>query len=447
MRILFVASEMAPLAKVGGLGDVIGSLPKALAKIGVHGTVVIPRYEMIPRDSLTLLGDLSHGTMLYQTLAGEVEVILIENDAHLSRGPVYSTADTPMDHKAELDRFVFFSQSVAELLRNGILTPDIIHCHDWHTGALVQELAKSEERRAKGTPKVVFTIHNLANQGIQGMTNWMAEGIKNADMVTTVSPTYAKEILTPEYGEKLEPLLKKRSAEGNLIGILNGIDYDFWDPETDPYLKERYNERSIAKRAVNKRALVAELGLASPALPILGLVARLTPQKGIDMIIEAVPAYVKDNAAQFVFLGKGIAQYEKALQELARAYPAHVAVRFDFDEPLAHRIYAGTDFFLMPSRFEPCGLGQMVSMRYGTPPIVRDTGGLHDSVAHLLTGFVFKEATTHALEETMNLALQYYKEKPQELKVMQERCMAAQFDFSRSAEEYKKVYEKLIASN
>ena len=274
--------------------------------------------------------------------------------------------------------------------------------------------------------------------------NFIAEGILNADWVTTVSPTYAKEILTKKYGAGLENIIKKRAK--NLTGILNGIDYEFYNPETDPRIFKNFSRENLNLKSENKELLQSSLGLEkNSAIPLFGLVARLTEQKGIDFIIAALPKFIKKHRSQFVFLGRGLEGYERKLLKFAQMFPKQIYAKIDFDETLAHRIYASSDFFLMPSRFEPSGLGQMISMRYGTIPIVRATGGLKDSVKHLKTGFVFKSESISDFRNIIELVWNYYASKPAKLKQMQKNCFKQNFDFSKSAQEYLRVYRKIAA--
>ena len=416
IKVLFAASEMAPMAKVGGLGDVIGSLPKALKKMGVGAEVAIPRYEHISKKNLKLIFRLDKDTAVYQTRSGGVRVFLIDNKKYLSHGPVYFERTAFAGSRKYINRFLFFSKAVFELIERGFLKPDVVHANDWHTGALVSLLKRNFQ-----TPKVVFTIHNLANQGKWGGRNLMAEGIKNADIVTTVSRAYAKEILTKEYGEKLEGLLHQRARENKLIGILNGIDYSFWPMEA----------RAPRFGASN----------ASPN-PRFGFVARLTFQKGLSVLLPVVPYFVKKYGAKFYFLGQGEARFEKKLKELTREYPRNVFVKIGFDEALARRIYANSDFFLMPSFFEPSGLGQMIAMRYGAIPIARKTGGLSDTIYDGRTGFLFAEKTQSALKKAIERAIGIFKNK-KKFKMMQKTCKKQNFGWEKSARLYKRLYTAL----
>ena len=413
IKILFAASEMVPLAKVGGLGDVIGSLPKALKKTGVGAEVVIPRYGHISKKNLKLIFRLDKDTSVYQTRSGGVRVFLIDNKKYLSRGPVYFEPTAFAGSRKEINRFLFFSKAVFELIERGFLKPDVVHANDWHTGALVSLLKRNFQ-----IPKVVFTIHNLANQAKWGGRNFMAEGIKNADIVTTVSRAYAKEILTKEYGEKLEGLLNQRARENKLIGILNGIDYSFW-----PRLAPKRGGGSLNPR--------------------FGFVARLTFQKGLSVLLPVVPYFVKKYGAKFYFLGQGEARFEKKLKELAGEYPRNVFVKIGFDEALARRIYANSDFFLMPSFFEPSGLGQMIAMRYGAIPIARKTGGLSDTIYDGRTGFLFAEKTQSALKKAIERAIGIFKNK-KKFKTMQKTCKKQNFGWEKSARLYKRLYDDII---
>ncbi|HEY4475154.1 MAG TPA: glycogen/starch synthase [Candidatus Paceibacterota bacterium] len=477
MKILFAASELTPLAKVGGLGDAVSALARALSKLGEDVSIILPRYEFIKKENLELIkdgleiaiGGSKEKISLYKTILpkSDIKIFLIDNPDYLSTGPApYFEQTAFVGAKEEIQRFVFFSKAVFELLKQNLLGGfDILHCNDWHAGALVTMLRNWKLETGNLKLKTIFTIHNLSNQGgwkAKEIDNWflkngeqslfqkfgssynfIAEGIINADWVTTVSPTYAKEILTKKYGAGLEKIIKKRAK--NLTGILNGIDYEFYNPETDPRIFKNFSSGSIELKAENKIELQKFLGLeVEKDMPLFGLVARLTEQKGIDFIIAALPKFIKKYKSQFVFLGRGLDSYEKQLLKFAKKLPRQVYTKIDFDEVLAHQIYAASDFFLMPSLFEPSGLGQMISMRYGTIPIVRETGGLKDSVKHLKTGFVFKSESASAFRKILELAWNHYSEKSAKLKQIQKNCLKENFDFSHSAKEYQKLYEKLL---
>jgi len=434
LRILFVASELTPIAKVGGLGDVIGSLSKALSKLGVEVAVVLPRYEQIKNPGKLILKNFPVGSekiSIYQTFISnsKVKVFLVENKKYLSRGPIYFSKTAFVGSVREIERFKFFSQSVFNLLRDGKLPfkPDVVHCNDWHTGFLAKLLKSNSQFPIYNyqLPKVVFTIHNLANQGIWGKENWMAEGIKNADFITTVSPTYAGEILTPKFGEGLQGILRKKAKVKKLTGILNGVDYDFW--------------KVPARR---REDFQKELGLrTNNSAPIFGLVSRLTGQKGINLILPLISQFIRQGA-QFAFLGQGRPDYEKKLKDLAKKYSKEVFVEIGFNEKLAHRIYAQSDFFLMPSLFEPCGLGQLIAMHYGTIPIVHATGGLKDTVQHKKTGFVMRSENKSALEKEVLGAMIIFQNK-RKLEQFRKRAKNADFSWSKSAQRYLEIYKSL----
>lgn len=496
MKILFVASELTPIAKVGGLGDVIGALPKALKKLGIDVSIVIPRYHFITKKGLRLikknivvpLAKKKEKINLYKTFLpkSKIPVFLIGNSSYLSQSPgPYFDSTAFVGGKREIERFVFFSKAVFVLLEGKVLKTDIVHANDWHTGALVSLLARTNadvkartnaessqhqrksafSQRKSALPKVVFTIHNLGNQGKWGVKdvdkwffkksgekifkkagqyyNFMTEGILNADWITTVSPTYSREILSKKYGAGLEKILSMRRH--NLTGILNGIDYEFWDPERDAFIFENFSKDKINLKSVNKINLQKDLGLKEdPNIPLFGLVARLTHQKGIDFINAILEHFIRKFPSQFVFLGRGESGFEKSLLGFAQKFSNNVYTKIGFDEELAHKIYAASDFFLMPSRFEPSGLGQMIAMRYGAIPIVRDTGGLHDTVHQLHTGFVFKGEEIHSFENILRLAWIYYSKYPFKILEIQRACLEKNFDFFHSAQEYLKLYKRIL---
>src|SRR3989344_63382 len=372
MRILFVGSELTPIAKVGGLGDVMGALPKALEKLGAQVSIVIPRYGFIPKEKLKLLAThieiplakTRERIALRETkLPGSrIRVFLIENHRYFGTGssPYYERSAFVGTVK-EIQRFAFFSKAVYTLLEAGHLEADIVHANDWHSGALVTMLRNQRSKIKNQNIKTVFTIHNLGNQGqwnaeeiddwffargekkifasFRGEHNFIAEGIMNADFVTTVSPTYAKEILTRAYGAGLEKILQTRKR--NLTGILNGIDYDFFNPSRDQFLFKQYGSANAQSGKVyNKAKLLSTLGLAdTPRAPLFGLVSRLTEQKGIDFIVRSLPQFLESRDGIFVFLGRGSPNEEAALQRLEQRFPGRVFVKIGFDEELAHRIY------------------------------------------------------------------------------------------------------------
>jgi len=429
IKVLFVASEMAPIAKVGGLADVIYSLPKALLKIGIDAKVIIPKYEQINDKKIKFLKNFyikadgkDEKISLYKTKIDTIEIFLVENKKYLSQGDIYFSRTAFATHLKEIKRFLFFSKSVFEVLKE--LRPNIIHLNDWHTGALTSFVKK------KHFPlKIVFTIHNLANQGVWNRkaaenflgfknifssrgknVNLMAEGIINSDIITTVSPSYAKEILTKKYGEKLEKIILKR--KNDLFGILNGVDYDFFNPKIDRFIAKKYSPANLALKEKNKIALQKECALNRGGDNIVfGLVSRLTKQKGIDLLLKVCENFVKKYNFEFVFLGQGENKYEKALLKLNKKYPGKIFVKIGFDEKFAHRIYSGSDFFLMPSRFEPCGLGQMIALKYGTIPIAFKTGGFKDTIKNGKNGFVFSKFNAAAFQNAIFKAMKLFENK------------------------------------
>jgi starch synthase len=467
MKVLFAAAEAYPLAKVGGLGDVAGSLPKALRSLGHDVRIAMPRYGMIRDTKEDLgafpvrIGGTSEEAHLLTSRIDGVPVYLVDKPELYDRPKVYEYED---DGK----RFGFFCKALLDLLPAADFWPDVIHCNDWHsalTPAFLRTLYAGDERY-HGI-RTAFTIHNLQHQGLfgrdlfgwtglppeswgpegiefYGQLNFMKAGIVYADLVNAVSPTYAKEIQTPECGYGLEGLLGSRGSK--LSGILNGIDYDVWNPARDDQLPRTYTKSTIARKAEDKHALQEEAGLpADPKAPLLGMVSRITGQKGLDILLPALPR-ILELGAQAIILGTGEKKYEDAVAELAKGAKNLVAY-LKYDEALAHRIYAGSDFFLMPSKFEPCGLGQMISLRYGTVPIVRATGGLVDTVTDVAqdakkgNGFVFSDYTPEALLDATRRALEFYRGR-RGWKALQLRAMASDWSWKRSAAQYARWYER-----
>ncbi|KPQ34624.1 MAG: starch synthase [Phormidesmis priestleyi Ana] len=455
MRILFVAAEAAPLAKVGGMGDVVGSLPAVLRAMGHDVRVLMPYYNVMA-DKLPLRGEpvwwgkaMFNSFAVYESRLPDTDVPLyLFGHPCFDNGMIYGGDDEDW-------RFTFFSNGAAEFAWN-YWKPNIIHCHDWHTGMLPVWMHEVSDI---GT---VFTIHNLAYQGpwrwwlerntwcpwfMQGH-NTMAAALQYADQVNTVSPTYAEQIKTPEYGEKLEGLLSFIS--GKVSGIVNGIDVSSFNPATDPRIEHNYTAQTLDKRAKNKATIQKEMGLSeNPDCFLMGLVGRLVEQKGIDLILQTMDRYLAYSDAQFVILGTGDRTYENQLWELAARYPGRASAYIMYSDALARRIYAGCDAFLMPSRFEPCGISQMVAMRYGCVPIVRRTGGLVDTVSHndpinqLGTGYCFDRYEPLDLFTSMVRASEAYRFKPQ-WEALQRRAMNENFSWELSAIEYIKLYSKVM---
>lgn len=470
MKVLFVSSECAPIAKVGGLGDVIESLPKALKELGLDVRIVIPKYSIIEEkkyhfDLITKDIRFKGETInIYKGFlpASQVPIYLLENEKYFSEDGVYFEEIGLAGSFEEIRRFLFFSQAILEIFPNLNWQPDIIHCHDWHT-AIVPLLLNTKYQIPN--TKTLLTIHNLANQGkwqskevlnflnlkgdeveslkikdTEGNLNILQQGILNADLINTVSSNYSKEILTKEYGEGLENYLLER--KNDTLGILNGIDEEVFNPETDSNLKMNYFWKNLENKLENKLELQEILDFKKDTkIPLFTFIGRLTPQKGIDLIIKIIPELVKMDC-QFVFLGVGMENYEKKLLELSQKYPQNISAQIKFDPVLAQKIYGGADIFLMPSRFEPCGLGQMIAMRYGTIPIARQTGGLTDTIENKKTGFLFKEYKVEAFLETIKTALNLYQGKKAWQKLVKE-AMKKDFSWKKSAREYLKLYQIL----
>jgi starch synthase len=468
MRVLFVAAEAAPLVKIGGLADVIGSLPKALNKLGHDVRVIMPRYGIIDADKFPVapvIDNLSVREIETTTpvslkvteLGDGVKVYLVDSDEFYNSTEVYG--------KDELRHFFLFCRAVLEILPKLDWRPEIIHCHDWHTALVPLWLKKNDYAYSS-----IFTIHNLAYQGFldggflidsglekdwqlrpagapEPPLNFMSRGILWADMVTTVSETYAKEILTPEYGVGLDPILRYR--QDRLFGIVNGLDYDEFNPATDAFIPARYDVSTVDKKIGNKLALQKRAGFAEDAaIPLIGMVSRLDEQKGLDILTASFAPLFQKMEAQIVILGKGREEYHSLLKQAAEEHSQTLALFFEFDDPLAHLIYAGCDMFLMPSRFEPCGLGQLIAMRYGAVPIVRHTGGLVDTVQELSqdladgSGFVFNDYDSEAMLAAIQSAVNGYKKKAWQ-DVMR-RVMALDFSWHTSAKKYESLYGKAL---
>jgi len=458
MKIVMCASEVVPFAKTGGLADVCGALPVAMEKLGHELVIITPRYKtsnvQVPAP-IVRIGE-------------NIRVCFIEHHHFFGREGLYGEAEG--DYQDNLERFAFFCHQSFQVLRDIKFSPDIIHCHDWHT-ALIPVLLKINHRHDPffRHARSMLTIHNLAYQGLfskyqyhklgirgnifhtQGVEfydkiNLLKGGIIYADMITTVSPQYAKEIQTRELGCELDGVLQNRSHD--VYGILNGLDYEAWNPKDDPFLDFPFDSSDISDlKGQNKLVLQAALGLPlQEKTPVFGFVGRLCAQKGLDIIMAAIDEIVAQDA-QVILTGVGDRKYHRMIEEAAQRHPHHVGKHLKFDERMAHKIYAASDFFLMPSVYEPCGLGQMIALRYGSIPIVYKTGGLADSI-HLYdpihntgNGFVFTDHTAEDFLKAVGEALKVYRHRAL-MDELVSQALRYRFSWEKSAKEYEKVYQK-----
>lgn len=469
-KILFVSSEISPYAKSGGLADVAGSLPKELLKLGYDISLIMPKYkeincemEYVADYQINMQGKKENCIIRKNTQKvdnNKIETFFVDNITYFDRDGMYC-------HPDEAERFAFFDKAVTLFIK--MLNPDIVHLNDWQSGPiafLIREKLKNFDI------KIIYTIHNLEYNGrfnhgnlyhfdvddsyftidkfeFYGDISFTKLGIIYSDLVTTVSKTYSEEIQTEKYGFGYDGLLRKKSEEGKLIGIVNGIDYNEFNPETDETLFRNYNADSINLKNENKKALQNELGIPVKDVPILATVSRVVQHKGFDILIEGMNVLLQKEDIQFVVLGMGEEHYIKRLMYLKEKYPDKVSVNNIFDENLAKRIYAGSDMFLMPSLFEPCGLSQLISFRYGTIPIARSTGGLRDTIIGYLgdkekgNGFTFWGKKVYDLVEVTKKALEVYENKEEWIK-LEKKVMKEDFSWKNSAREYAKIYETIL---
>jgi starch synthase len=485
LRIVMLAAEAAPFVKVGGLGDVIGALPKALAQLGVKPAVIIPAYRMaytcsdvqyyraVPGFDIPMASSAEHADIFHTRLDGtDVDVFMIGSQKYFDREGIYDDPATGEGFSDEMERFIFFMKSAMELILRLQMPVDILHCHDYHT-ALVPGLLKTYYREEPFYSRVgtLLTIHNLAYQGIYpkaaiedagiapeyfypsspfeywGRVNFMKAGIELADKVNTVSHTYSVEIRTnPEFGMGLEGVLQGR--KNDFTGIVNGIDYDEWNPQTDPLIPAHFSVHNISGKEDCKRYLQSRFHFPiRKRVPLIGIVSRLTNQKGLDLIAEAMEEIMALDL-QLIILGTGQKIYHDLFQQIASRYPGKMGLCLAFDNDLAHKIEAGCDLFLMPSKFEPCGLNQLYSLRYGTIPIVRRTGGLADTVIpydrEKGTGFAFSEYSATEMMGAIHQALKIYSSPP-DWNALVIRAMSQDWSWDRSAREYLKLYQSIKA--
>ncbi len=488
LNVVMLAAEAVPYVKVGGLGDVVGALPKALEKLGVKPTILIPAYKSINHDEFGIrpceavpgfslgMGSGSVHAEVYQARIPYtgIDVFLIGCVDYFYRDGIYDDPVTREGYLDNMERYIFFVRAGLEFLRRLGRRVDILHCHDSQTG-LVPGLLQANHREDpffRGTGSL-FTIHNLAYQGIfpreslywagidyrhfhyaspfefWGKVNFMKAGIQASDLLNTVSETYAREIQsTAEFGYGLEGVLRARSND--LSGIVNGIDYSEWDPESDPSLPAHFSTRDLSGKVACKAGVLSSFGLPRDGeqVPLVGMVSRLADQKGLDLVAEAMEDLVRQNL-RFVFLGRGQQRYHELLSYFAARHPKKVGVKIDFDNALAHNIYAGCDMFLMPSRYEPCGLNQLISLRYGTVPIVRATGGLVDTVEDFSpdtgtgTGFRFMSYSASDMMGAVHRGLTLYSDTTR-WSEMVHRAMSQNWSWDESARKYAALYHEIF---
>jgi starch synthase len=487
MKILIASPEVVPFAKTGGLADVTGALPKALAKQRHDVRIVMPRYRMVdasrfgltrlmPELDVVFSGTRYKGAVDTCTIPGTtIPVYFIVNDTFFNRDELYVVQGK--DYPDNPLRFAFFSMAALWMLRGIGWQPDIIHCNDWQTALVPTYLKNHPELRSDSfyrSIKVLYSIHNLAYQGMcgrdtlptiglgwdlfnmeglefYGKVNLMKGGIVFADAISTVSRQYAQEIQTPEYGSGLDGILRTRADR--LHGILNGIDYDVWNPEIDTLIPATYSAANLENKAVCKRELQRYCQLPEePRTPLIGMVSRLADQKGFDILAKAIEPMMQIEL-QLVLLGTGDPKYHELFRTIAKKYPKKTGIHLKFDNRLAHWIEAGSDMFLMPSRYEPCGLNQLYSLRYGTIPVVRKTGGLADSITPVTpatlksgkaTGFFFTRYTAKDLLRAVQQAVSMYQKDPAGWQKLMLAAMQKDFSWNASARQYAKLYQSLI---
>ncbi|MGD0336949.1 MAG: glycogen synthase GlgA [Candidatus Omnitrophota bacterium] len=458
MKIVIAASEMVPFAKTGGLADVAGALPLALEKLGAEVVMVLPRYQSISDTKFKierLKDDIS-----CSVIGKSIKVYFIENDAYFGRESLYG--DKNGDYKDNLERFSYYCKRTLTLLKEINFKPDIIHVHDWQA-CLIPVYLKAlyaKEPFYKNI-RTVLTVHNIGYQGLfpkeefpktgldwslftmEGLEfydklNILKGGMVFSDIINTVSPTYSREIQTKEFGFGLEGILNKR--RDSVFGILNGLDYSIWNPEEDKFIAKKYSLSDIHDKYANKEELQKICKLpVKMEVPLFGIVSRLAEQKGFDILADGIDTICKMDL-QMVILGTGDVKYHLIMEEMVKKYPKVISVQLKFDDPLAHKIYAGSDIFLMPSKYEPCGLGQLISLRYGTIPLVFKTGGLADTVDNS-NGFVFEKYSKDELVKTVKKAVSAFKNEKKWTGLIN-KAMQCDFSWNESARKYMELYDK-----
>lgn len=485
MNVVYLSSEVVPFAKTGGLADMAGTIPRNLQKLGVEIIVLMPLYRRIKESSCPLvktdiqfevkIGKKSITGFVYKGYLPEspVSIYFLDNEQYYGRDGLYNYPGTMKDFEDNSERFIFFAQGALEVIEKLRVHPDIVHCNDWQTGLVPVYLKTRYAGRSffKKTRSII-TIHNLAYQGwfwhwdmkitgldwslfnskqleFYGKLNFLKGGIVFSDLITTVSKTYAEEIQTPEYGVGLDGVLRERTKD--IYGIMNGIDYTLWNPETDKYICANYGVTKLRGKQLCKKALQRRYKLPERDCPLIGMITRLTNQKGLDLVADKFQDLMKMDL-QFVLLGTGDPRYHELFQRYAATYPKKVAVQLNFDERSAHEIEAGADIFLMPSRYEPCGLNQLYSLKYGTVPIVRSTGGLADTITDArlepvstgkANGFCFKDYNADLLFATIVRAMDFFRDKNRWTNLMK-NGMSQDWSLEKSAKGYLALYQKLV---
>lgn len=480
MKVVLFSSEVVPFAKTGGLADVAGALPKFLSQAGVEVRVILPLYREVKKKGFVLqkAGPLQEmdwagqraSFSVWEWRQGPLSFFFIERDEYFDRDYLYGTPQG--DYPDNGERFAFFSKAGLETLRILNFRPDVIHCHDWQSAialAFLKFVYGSDSFFA--AVRSLFTVHNLAYQGIferdilrriglpeflfnmedlefYGKVNYLKAGLLYSTAVNTVSPRYSQEIQTPEFGYRMEGVLQKR--RDSLFGILNGVDYSSWNPSADRFISQRFDPSSLEGKEACRKDLLQAFSLeTATALPVVGMVSRLAGQKGFDILVEALEAIFRLGVC-LAILGTGEDVFQKALLEAREKYPEKFGLKIAFDEALSHKIYAGSDFFLIPSRYEPCGLTQMYSLRYGTIPVVRATGGLDDTIQEFNpekqtgNGFKFQDYSADALVRSLKRAVSFYRQKEKWTRLVQ-NAMASDFSWERSALEYLRLYGKIAS--
>jgi starch synthase len=487
LNVLFVTSEVEPFVKTGGLADVSASLPQTLRELGHEIRIAAPRYGSISERKFKIhdvirlkeievpIGEhvkvANVNSSFIANTKAKVQVYFIANKEFFGRHGIYTSPETKKDYADNDERFIFFSRSVLETLKRLGWKPDVIHCNDWQTGLIPAYIKTiySDDPFFKNV-KTVFTIHNLAYQGVfpaasfkktglpdsvftpEGLEfyekmSFMKAGLVYSDIITTVSEKYAEEIRSSaEYGCGLEGVIQKRKS--HLHGIVNGIDYEIWNPQTDSLIPVRYDVHSIESKVENKKALLKKFNLAfKEGVPVIGMISRLVDQKGLDLI-ESISEDLLKTDVKFVLLGAGEKQYQDFFESLHKKHPTKVGVYFGYSDEIAHLIEAGSDMYLMPSKYEPCGLNQLYSLKYGTVPIVRATGGLEDTIVDVDfatsgTGFKFKKYEAKELLKTIHRALKMYQDQNAWKKIMR-NGMTQNFSWETSAKKYAALYRTLV---